>query len=324
MIASIRDLAGQGNAAIYVRLRNVAGAFWDFAASTWVGSETTDCKTFLAERADSGTDSRYMASITPPAVDSVVEYIRVADASVLGEDIIQPQGVDAALSSAIVVAPVAGTLRSNALATISDFNADTGNTSTAVAARWINVASQLVENYLGGGLEGIGRQVGFVETFTRHAGEKLYLAKTPVETITSVVADGDTLDPTAYALQDLYSGELYRKGGWGLGAGWAGTWNWGWTGINTTREDQQRVILVTYTGGWVLPNSADPGGTFYRLPSDIQEAATMLASHLYQWKGKNQLAGTQQVGWKQTAGDGSDIPANITSILDRYRRFSIR
>lgn len=87
MLLSIRDAKGQGAAALYVRFRNVLGQFWDLVAHGWVGAETADCRTYLAEFQDADTlESRYQSSATPPLGEYIAEYVRESDGLVLGED----------------------------------------------------------------------------------------------------------------------------------------------------------------------------------------------------------------------------------------------
>jgi hypothetical protein len=87
MLATIRDTKGQGNAALYVRVRDAAGAFRDFAAGAWLLAETSACRVFLAEQADADTvESRYSKEYALPNGAVVVEYVRLADALVIGEE----------------------------------------------------------------------------------------------------------------------------------------------------------------------------------------------------------------------------------------------
>jgi hypothetical protein len=58
MIAFVRYTTGLGNAALYARIRNATGQFWDFVALTW-GVIGTDCKKFLTEYADSDPSTSY-------------------------------------------------------------------------------------------------------------------------------------------------------------------------------------------------------------------------------------------------------------------------
>ena len=68
MLISTRDTKALGNAALYVRLRNATGQFWDFVGLAWVSPQTNDCRAFLTERADaSTTESLYAADVTLPA-----------------------------------------------------------------------------------------------------------------------------------------------------------------------------------------------------------------------------------------------------------------
>jgi hypothetical protein len=66
MIAFVRYTTGLGDAALYARVRNATGQFWDFVALSW-GVIGTDCKAFLTEYADSDpTTSYYAAEIVVP------------------------------------------------------------------------------------------------------------------------------------------------------------------------------------------------------------------------------------------------------------------
>jgi hypothetical protein len=61
MIAFVRYTTGLGDAALYARIRNATGQFWDFVALSW-GVIGTDCKAFLAEYADSDPATSYFAA----------------------------------------------------------------------------------------------------------------------------------------------------------------------------------------------------------------------------------------------------------------------
>ena len=104
-LASIRDIKGQGNSAIYVRGRDATGNFWDFVGLAWVTPETADCRVFLNEFDDADiTEARYQVSITLPAplVAGVLEYVRFSDSRVLGEESISLGGPSAlAIASAV-------------------------------------------------------------------------------------------------------------------------------------------------------------------------------------------------------------------------------
>jgi hypothetical protein len=88
MLFYIRYTAALGDAAIYTRLRNTTGQFWDFTNLAWVAGETTDCQVRLAERDDGdAVDSLYSAPATLPAGGPwVEETILASNNRVLGYD----------------------------------------------------------------------------------------------------------------------------------------------------------------------------------------------------------------------------------------------
>lgn len=88
MLAFIRYTAGLGNTAIYARLRNATGQFWDFVGLTWVGTETADCKVNMTERDDSDTvDSLYAINLTMPSGGPwIQEAVLASSGGVLGVD----------------------------------------------------------------------------------------------------------------------------------------------------------------------------------------------------------------------------------------------
>lgn len=86
MNAFVRYTTGLGDAAIYARIRNAAGEFWDFVALAFVTPITADCKEFLVEVADGDpTTSYYGAAITVPT-DAIysIEVVLDSDGTVLG------------------------------------------------------------------------------------------------------------------------------------------------------------------------------------------------------------------------------------------------
>lgn len=88
MIAFQRYTSGEGNASIYVRLRNAVGAFWDFVGLVWVTPITVNCKQFLMEVADGDPiQSFYVKNIVIPVTDIyAIESVRDASGEVLGYD----------------------------------------------------------------------------------------------------------------------------------------------------------------------------------------------------------------------------------------------
>lgn len=87
MLATLRDTKGLGNSALYVRARDATGRYWDWVGLAWGNTETTDCRKALTEYADSDTaESRYSTTVSLPAADGVLEYVRASDAVVRAEE----------------------------------------------------------------------------------------------------------------------------------------------------------------------------------------------------------------------------------------------
>jgi hypothetical protein len=88
-IVTIRDRKGQGDLALYVRLRNVSVEYWDFVTGAWVPTEVANSRVYLTEYPDSSTvESRYQNSILLPPADLTIEYVRSFDGLVIGEETI--------------------------------------------------------------------------------------------------------------------------------------------------------------------------------------------------------------------------------------------
>lgn len=112
MLLSIRYTKNAGNAAIYARIRNAIGQFWDFTGLAWVSPETVNCRIYFTERADADlAESLFLVDATLPANGPwISEAVRVDTGSVLGND---TTAIDAQVSSrfaggavASVTAPV--------------------------------------------------------------------------------------------------------------------------------------------------------------------------------------------------------------------------
>jgi hypothetical protein len=87
---SIRYAAALGSAALYVRVRDGLGKFWNFITATWVVSASLpDTARYLSEVDDADAfESRYVNVIDVPVEDDpiVLEYVVASDSSVVGEE----------------------------------------------------------------------------------------------------------------------------------------------------------------------------------------------------------------------------------------------
>lgn len=204
-------------------------------------------------------------------------------------------------------------LNSNALATVADFNADTGNSTTATAERFINAASDAIEKYLGRVLT---YSAAVVETLPGNGTTRLSLSRTPVRAITSVVTvDSATIDSTSYSIESADAGFVYRADGWQWSAG-----------VVTALESfampgtEKPFYVVTYGGGYSLPAQTQT----YPLPSDIIEACLSVARTMYfarQTQGDIVAESTGAASVSYGAGR-SVISSAVAQMLAPYRRFA--
>jgi len=95
MIAFVRYTTGLGDAALYARIRNATGQFWDFVALSW-GVIGTDCKAFLTEYADSDPATSYFAAeiIVPFNGVFCIEIVVDSTSLVIGYESTRDAGVD--------------------------------------------------------------------------------------------------------------------------------------------------------------------------------------------------------------------------------------
>jgi len=162
----------------------------------------------------------------------------------------------------------------------------TSTTSDDELRRFLDVATDLCENYAGRAL----RRRTFTET---HDGGSptLLLRWTPVVSVTTVTDDGTAV--TDYLLEPE-SGVLWRDDD-GL-LTWAGS---------------RRGVTVTYVAGYTSP------------PADVQQAVLEALRHLWTTQrgtmsGRNPLAGDEYAN-----GTGWSLPRRVTELLEPYRMVGI-
>jgi hypothetical protein len=105
VFATLRDTKGLGNAALYVRLRDAAGRFWNWTTTAWVDAESADTKINLREYPDSDAlESRYSAALTVPDEQVAIEYVRASDGAVRAYEDTVPYG-QLVVTGSVPVAP---------------------------------------------------------------------------------------------------------------------------------------------------------------------------------------------------------------------------
>lgn len=213
-------------------------------------------------------------------------------------------------------------LKTNALCKVADLQTDISGLTTALAERAINSASAMIERYLG---RGTLQRTSVAEKVAAWGREKVLLNRCPIESITSVVYDGEIVDSTDYTFE-AETGEVYRT----LGFDWTAPYQPGLVApAKLPGFEDKAILVVTYIGGWVLPNDTDPTGSptppFVRLPSDLEEAALELAAQFTLRRGRDLSITSDQAGnaaqaFSQRLVDEHAIPGAVRAVLDLYRR----
>lgn len=88
MLFFVRTVKSLGNSAVYARLKNTTGQFWDFTGLSWVVTLSANCKVFLTEYADGDPlESLYMAeAIIPAGGPWIEEAVLESDGTVIAFD----------------------------------------------------------------------------------------------------------------------------------------------------------------------------------------------------------------------------------------------
>jgi hypothetical protein len=192
--------------------------------------------------------------------------------------------------------------------TEDDYLTDQIDRATAAICTYLNVAPTT------NGARTLGSET-LVETFrfgnaysaNLPFNNDLLLARGPVTSITSVVVDGTTLDPTEYEVDGL-TGCLHRLTTSDVFTPWYG-----------------RKIVVTYVAGWALPDDDDR-----TLPFDIEDAAIELVKANRFGRARDPLLRSENIleslySYSLFApGDTPDVfPPSVTAKLAPYRFYRI-
>lgn len=128
--------------------------------------------------------------------------------------------------------------------------------------------------------------------------DKLVLARMPVVSVSSVVEDGTTLDSSEYELESADLGLLLR-----LREGYVSRWS-------------ASNIVVTYTAGYDLPNSA---------PALLQRACALLVSQYKANASRDPTLRSESVdglgssSWFDGAGDRGGLSPEVAGILQQFQ-----
>lgn len=221
-------------------------------------------------------------------------------------------------------------LTSAALTTLANVKTELGITASTwdtTIERMIEVVSDQIANYCGRTLHYSAAEaekvIGSGEAF-------LVVTRTPLLSITSITYDGATVSSSNYAIHgDGKSGLIYSDYGWvwtALGTGGASS--------EPYPGAEEKRYIVTYAGGYITPQQvADDGALTRSLPYDLEDAAIRMAAARYRKQGVDLSVASRKLGDAAESyfdgasaglsgglGKASGIPAEIETILNRYKR----
>ena len=201
-------------------------------------------------------------------------------------------------------------LASNALTTIASAEAELGLTSgeqDALLTRYIDTASDMIERYVSRKLY-YGSAI--VEKVAGSGDAFLYISRTPLSSVTSIVwlGDSSTVSASDYSIWEADQGAIYKSSGWNDAI------------ISST--DFQRY-QVTYVGGWITPQQdADDAALTRDLPFDLETACINMVVGMWRQKGADRTIRSETVlntsVHYERHQDGID--PSVRAILDQYKR----
>lgn len=201
-------------------------------------------------------------------------------------------------------------LASNALTTISECESELGLTASeqdALLTRYINTASDQIADYCN---RKFYYDAAIVEKVGGRKDNFLYVSRTPLTTITSVVWLGDdsTVGASTYEIWESDQGAIYKENGWND------------ITLNATYLTRYQV---TYKGGWITPQQdADDGALTRDLPFDLETACVNMVTVLWQQKGQDRNVKSESImGASVTYDVGvAGLDDSVMATLNNYKR----
>lgn len=201
-------------------------------------------------------------------------------------------------------------LATNALTTIANAEAELGLTSgaqDALLTRYIDTASDQIERYVNRKLY-YGASI--IEKVAGSSDAFLYISRTPLSSVTSIVWLGDSSTVTAsdYEIWETDQGKIYKSSGW--------------NNAKISANEFERY-QVTYVGGWITPQQdADDGALTRDLPFDLETACINMIVGLWRQKGADRTIRSESIlGTSVSYERHQDgIDPSVRSILDSYKR----
>ena len=193
---------------------------------------------------------------------------------------------------------------------LNDLNIAPNSEEADRAERSLEAATDWVEKYLD---RPIQYEEGREEKVQGYGWPEINLRLFPIDSVEKVEVDGS--EETEF---EVYSdkGTLYLESGWPPARVNRGKY----TQYGAARSGR-RNVTVTYSGGYVTPGQAD--GEFSNkettLPGDIQEAALLVASTMYQQAGSHGRVRRGHVLRAGTWFEQEEYQATIEGLIGHYR-----
>jgi len=192
---------------------------------------------------------------------------------------------------------------SNCYVSVFDVASDLGLTTEADLSRLTQIAnsvSRWVEDYTG---RKFYTQTDVVEFIPARDKYHLYLAHAPLQSITSIAYDGETVDAADYTIAGYETSTVRAVDTtWGLYA-----------------ESSDNYYTVTYTAGFVLP-----GQVGRNLPYDIELACSMVLKEAWKSKGADPRISKMSIPQVVTLEYGNaqnfrSAKYQASQLLDKYK-----
>jgi len=216
-------------------------------------------------------------------------------------------------------------LAANALVTIATVEEDLGISSgseDSKLTRYINAASEAIAKYCH---RLFHRDTARVEKVAGHGNPKLRLGSGPINSVTSIVYDGGTIDSDSYEIHNANAGLLYGINGW----------NWTAAAIDDVSNTpvpgtERKLYTVTYDGGYYTAPQVASGGDYEgetrNLPYDVEEACIELVRAIRSGKKRDpDVKSERLLSWSANYGTASAseasamLPASVRRLLNQYR-----